>query len=222
MAPDQGKIAQLASGPGIDTRTWVAKARIDDDPDAIRWAGSADEEDGPLGWIVDVTFVDGPLAGEGPVPCRLSTVFAGNGTLRSSPPGRGCLVSVLLTEGNPNTDPMIVGMLSANDCPVPETVNGTTIDEAYALGAHILVTDKAVDEQVAGDRRVQTGSGSVHRLLGESVELAAEDATQAFVRGNDNEQAINAALQAMLEFVTLVGGLTPDPSGGVPMTGWIA
>jgi hypothetical protein len=212
-------MGELVRAPGIDERTWIAKARVDEDEDAIRFAGAEDQEDGPLGWIVDVTFVDGPLANEGPIPCRLSSVFAGPSVFRADPVRGGCLVLVAITEGNINTDPIIVGVLSADDCPAPATVNGTDIDEAYALGTHILVTDLAVDEQVAGDRRVKTGDGATHRLLGESLELADEGATQPYVRGDsyaDSEATFLDALEDLVVAInTAVGLASATAAGGV-------
>lgn len=218
-APDQGRLGELVSAPGIDTRTWIAKARVDSDADAIRFADSADQEDGPIGWVIDVTFVDGPLANEGPIPCRLSSVFAGPSVFQSDPVRGGCLVSVLLTEGNPNTDPIIVGILPADDCPVPATVNDTTIDEAYALETHILVTDKAVDQEIAGDRRVKTGDGATHRLLGESLELADQGATQPFVKGTAYADAEGSFLDALEDLVvainTAITAASATAAGGV-------
>lgn len=203
-----GRLGALASQPGIDPRVWIANARVDDDDDAIRWSGP-DGDDGPLGWIVDVTIQGGELDQESPIPCRLGAAYAGDGELASNPPRRGCLVLVALPSGNLNTEPTIIGELPTEDCPVPGDVNGTDIDEAYALATHIFVTTKAVDEQVEGDRRIKTGSGSTHRILGEALEFADEGAEQAFVRGNDQKQQLDNLIQALLQYAIDIAASAP-------------
>lgn len=193
---DRGRLGQLASQPGIDTRSWVVLARVDDDDDAIRWSG-ADGDDGPLGWIVDVTIQGGPLDQEGPIPCRLGSTYARDGELRSDPPSAGCLVVVVLPGGSLNGEPTIIGEMPSDGCAPPSSVNGTDIDEAYALGTLFLVTSKNVDEEIGGDRRVKTGEGKTHRILGETIELADENATQAFVKGDAQKTAIDTFAQSV-------------------------
>ena len=208
---DRGRLGQLAGQPGIDPRSWVVLARVDDDDDAIRWTGP-DGEDGPLGWIIDVTIGDGgDLDQESAIPCRLGAAYARDGELRSDPPARGCLVLVLLPCGNVNTEPTIIGELPTDGCVVPGSVNETDIDEAYALATHILVTSLDVDEQIGGDRRVKTGDGKKHRILGETVELADQDAAQSFVRGDDQKQQLDALLQALTQYATDIAASSPAP-----------
>ncbi len=216
---DRGRLGQLAGQPGIDPRSWIVLARVDDDDDAIRWTGT-DGEDGPLGWIVDVTIGDGgDLDQESEIPCRLGAAYARAGELRSDPPARGCLVLVAMPCGNLNTEPTIIGELPTDGCAVPGSVNGTDIDEAYALATHILVTTLDVDEEIGGDRRVKTGDGKTHRILGETVELADEDATQSFVRGDDQQSALDAFLTTFNTWaiavdgaITALGGVIPPPT----------
>lgn len=211
---DRGRLGELASQPGIDPRSWIVLARVDDDDDAIRWTGT-DGEDGPLGWIVDVTIGDGgDLDQENEIPCRLGTAYAREGELRSDPPARGCLVLVLLPCGNLNTEPTIIGELPTDGCAVPATVNETDIDEAYALATHILVTSLDVDEQIDGDRRVKTGG--THRILGPLVELADEGAEQSFVRGNDQQSALDTFLTTFNTWVIAVDGAITSLGGVIP------
>ncbi len=214
---DRGRLGQLAAQPGIDPRSWIVIGRVDDDDDAIRFSG-ADGEDGPLGWIVDVTIGDGgDLDQESEIPCRLGTAYAREGELRSDPPARGCLVIVALPCGNVNTEPTIIGELPTDGCAPPGSVNGTDIDEAYALATHILVTSLDVDEQIGGDRRVKTGG--TNRVLGPLLELADEDATQSFVRGNDQQEGFDTFLTtfntwaiAVDAAITALGGVIPPPT----------
>ena len=213
---DRGRLGQLAEQPGIDPRSWIVLGRVDDDDDAIRWTGT-DGEDGPLGWIVDVTIGDGgDLDQESEIPCRLGAAYAREGELRSDPPARGCLVLVAMPCGNLNTEPTIIGELPTDGCAVPGTVNGTDIDEAYALATHILVTTLDVDEQIDGDRRVKTGG--TNRVLGPTLELADEGATQSFVKGDDQQQALDTFLTALDTWITSVESImtaAPFPKPGL-------
>jgi hypothetical protein len=211
---DRGRLGQLASQPGIDPRSWIVLARVDDDDDAIRWA-AADSEDGPLGWIVDVTVQGGDLDQEGPIPCRLGAAYARDGELLSHPPGRGCLVLVAMPCGNLNGEPTIIGELPSDGCAPPSSVNGTELDEAYALATHLLVTKLDVDQEIGGDRRVKTGEGKTHRLLGEALELADEGATQPFVLGNAQKSALDTFAQAVQTAFT---NLNPGAPPTTPVT----
>lgn len=214
-------MANFVRAPGIDPRSWVVIARVDDDPDAIRWA-AAGSEDGPLGWLVDCTVQGGPLDQEPINGCRVSSSFDGDGTQRIEPIARDCLVVVVVPEGNVNAEPTIVGVLASAQCDPPDTVNGTTIDEAYALATHILVTSHAVDQQVAGDIRVKTDGAN--RVLGATVELADEGATQSFVKGDDQQSALDDWFTAFNTWIALVqtgivaGGGTLDNTAIIQAT----
>lgn len=193
---DVGRMREGMRGPGADPRTWVTFGRVDDDDDAIRW-------EVPHGWIVDVTFSGGQLEGEGPIACRVLRLFAADGATRQEPVFRGAEVAVVLSEGDPNASPLIIGMVhNGGGSETPEEVNGTTIDEDYSLATHILVTPHALDYQIDGDVRIKT-TGTA-RLLGPLVELAEQDAGQSFVRGDDQKDALNAFLDALSTWAVLV------------------
>jgi hypothetical protein len=210
---DRGRLGMLASQPGIDTRSWIVLARVDDDDDAIRWSGP-DGEDGPLGWIVDCTIQGGDLDQEPEIPCRLGAAYARDGELRSDPPARGCFMLVALPCGNLNTEPTIIGELPTDGCAPPSEVNGTELNEAYALATHFFVTGLDVDEQIGGDRRIKTGDGKTHRILGETIELADEGAGQAFVRGDDQKTELDKLKDALQQFGTDLAASTPAPPNG--------
>lgn len=206
---DFGRIREGMRGPGSDTRTWLALARVDDDDDAISYDRAPPDGEG-LGWIVDVTFQGGELDQEGPIPCRVSAAFAGDGQTRQEPVERGCEVLVLIPEGNSNASPTIIGQIhNGGDCRVPAEVNGVQIDEDYSKATHILVTPLAVDQQVAGTRRIKTGD--THRILGPLVELADEGAGQAFVRGDEHIDDADALKTALQNFGNALAASTPAP-----------
>jgi len=203
-------MGMAGAAPGNDPRTWVSIARVDDHDDAITW-------DDSLGWIVDVTFLGGPLDQDGPVPCRLGSMFVG----RSDPPNRGCLVVVVIP-GSTNEECVVVGVLSAEDCPQPLEVNGETIDEDFAKRTHFLVTTKNVDEQIDGE--IRSKSSGDHRILSDGqVLLATQDPSQSFVRGEDFESAINdfaSSVQSFASSVSMtIAALAPPGPPGTPVTG---
>lgn len=170
---DMSRVAAGLKMPGIDTRTWVALARVDEDPDATVW-------DTELGWLVDVTIVGGPLDGDGPVLCRVASHGAAHGTGQYNPPNQGCLVFVAIPGGDTNDDCVILGQLNDTECKAPTTVNGTTIDEEFASHTHVFAfPDDDFDAEYANVR-----------LTGQMV-LGAKDADQPFPRGTDLADAIN-------------------------------
>lgn len=202
---DAGRLRELIKGPGSDTRTWLFYGRVDDDDDAIRW------EEG-LGWIVDVTVVGGPLDGEGPIPCRVGWPYAGDGAGSSSPIERGVLAACLLPEGDLNGTPTIVAMVPTTERPVPEEVNGRTIDEAFAESTHFLVTPHDYEAQVGSLWRVSADDDA--KLLAQNVVLADDNAGQSYVRGDDQLDALDDLIDALDTFAQALATATPAPPNG--------
>jgi len=159
-------MADAVSRPGIDPRAWIMSARVDDDPDAISFIEGT-------GWVVDVTITSGPLSGEGPITCRVASAFALNAAARLEPVTKSAEVMVAFIDGDPNTAPIIFGYaFNPADLAVPETVNGETIDEAFALENHILVTPHSVQEQVGGTHTTKV-DGDVTYTSEENVTVEA-------------------------------------------------
>lgn len=176
---------------GIDTRTWVSLARVDDDPDAVRY-------DTEFGWLVDVTFVGGPLDGEGPLVCRLGSMGARRGVTSQQPVGLGCLVLVLVPAGDINVEPTIISMLHDINCVAPTTVNGTEITEEFAAETHVQAFP---GEDLDAEYRAV-------RVTGDSVVLGAAEADQPFARGNDLADALDNLAGALDTFAVALGSGT--------------
>lgn len=192
---DMRRLALAITAPGIDTRTWLEKARIDDDDDAVRW-------DDALGWIADVTIQGGALDQEGPIACRICTSFTGNTKGLVEPVTRGQLVMVLLPEGRPDVQPTIVGALYTPDLPAPTSVNGIDIDEDVAKTTHILVTEHDMQQEVG--EKWRTSATSRATLEAPEIRLADEDAAQAAVRGTDQKDAFGDFLTSFDTWAGLV------------------
>ncbi len=151
---DLGRLRIAMAGAGADTRTWVTSARIDDDPDAISF-------DADVGWIVDVTFIGGDLAEEGPVPCRVAMSFGGDGFGELEPPALGCEVNVLINEGDPNANPIIIGYTDNGDgCGPPTVVAGFPVTELTAAGTHYRKSSHNIESEYAGSARAQADGGA--------------------------------------------------------------
>ena len=216
---DYGRLREAIAGPGADTRVWSVVGRVDDDPDAIRWESG-------VGWLVDVTLQGGPLDQEGPVVCRVASPFSGGGVTRSDPPARGCEVQIVLMEGDPNVAPVIVGYTHNNDgCQAPTSVNGEQITEALALVNHILVTPHGVLEQIAGalkqvvDAERHVESTGKHKVLGATLDLAEDGASQSYVRGDEFMAAFTQYIAQLAVWVAATGAavapLITPPSASV-------
>lgn len=191
-APDFGRIAEAVSRPGIDPRAWVALARVDAGPDAVVW-----DED--LGWLADVTFAGGPLAGEGPVCCRVASPAQGAGAGRASPVRQGGLVVVVIPSGDPNEDAVVVGQLhDVDDAKAPTAVNGASIVETDAASGQVAVdeTHLAVlpDEDLDEEWRAW-------RVTAGTMVLGTPDADQPFVRGDDQADALDDLADALSQVV---------------------
>lgn len=202
---DMGRLREAMRGPGADTRVWVATARVDNDEAARTW-------DPKIGWIVDVTFYGGPLDQEGPIPCRLGTTFAQNGGTKSDPPGLGCEVLVAISDGDPNSNPVIVGRVhNEGGCAAPSTVNGNDISQGFAESNHITVSPFGNQEQYAGAYEVRSGANaSVEADLEASIQgvLAAKLAATAGAARVEGV-GITLASSGALAMVT-----TTPPGGG--------
>ena len=218
---DMGRLREAIRGPGADTRVWIATARIDDDPDALTF-------DPEIGWIVDVTFYGGPLDQEGPVPCRMGDVFAQQGGTKSNPPGPGCEVLVAITDGDANSNPVIVArMHNAGGCEVPTSVNGDDLTETKALADHIVVTTKGSDEQYGGDRRI-TAKSLEWEATDDSAKLKAAIDVEIEAQVNAKlsalvdlrlEGLVTATLTSALTRVESAGLLVLASGGGIAMVG---
>lgn len=188
---DMSRVALGLKMPGIDTRTWIALARVDEDPDATVW-------DPELGWLVDVTIVGGPLDGDGPVLCRMASSGAATGKGRYDPPHQGCLVFVAIPGGDTNADCVILGQLNDTDCKAPSAINGSAITEAFAARTHVLAfPGEDFDAQFDNVR-----------ITGQMV-LGVPDADQSYTRGEDLADALDELVDALADFLDQA----PSPPG---------
>lgn len=190
LRPDMSRIADALSRPGIDPRAWVVLARVDDDPDAIVW-------DADIGWIVDVTFADG----EGPITCRVTSESQGSSVGSIRPVRADSLVVVLVPNGDPNDEAVIIGDLHDVDTnTAPTTINTEPITEELAASTHIdAYPGESLDQEWTSVRI----TASEQLLLGIPVPI------QSFVRGDDYADALGTFLDALDVFVDTLATAPP-------------
>jgi len=200
--PDFSRLREALAAPGLDTRVWTSRARIDDDPDAVVW-------DDDLGWLVDVHFVGGPLDGDGPEVCRVSSTMQGDGIGIHTPPRRGALVQVGIPGGDVNVDPVVVGYLHDTTDSAPAAVNGDSITEAFALETHITVApDHDLDQEWRNAR-----------ITAALLLLGVADADQAMVRGDKFAELLDPFLDSLLAiFQAIVISLSSVGAAPIPVS----
>lgn len=202
---DAGRLREMLRGPGADTRTWTFYARVDDDPEAVRW-------DTTLGWLVDVHVVGGDLDGEGPIVCRVAWPYLGDGEGSSAPVARDAHVVCALPEGDPNGVPCVVGFVPAPGSAAPSSVNGQSIDRDLASSTLILRTSHDYQAEVGSLWR--TSATDDAKLCAQNVALGDADASQAYVRGDDQLDALNDLVDALDQFAQALATATPAPPNG--------
>jgi hypothetical protein len=203
---DFGRLREALAGPRSDTRSWLAMARVDDDPDAVQFI------DG-FGWVADVTFISGDIAGEGPIPCRVLSFFGEPQQATLPPVALGAEVLVAIPDGDINVQPVIVGYLhNPTDSPIPTTVNGESVNEAYAATTLISKTSSSLNAEFGPT--VRASAQTKASLEAPSVALADQNATQPFVRGLDYQSAEQQLVAALNAYALALG----PPGPVVPVT----
>lgn len=202
-----GRLAIASSRPGNDPRMWLGVGRVDNDQDAIRW-------DANLGWLVDITFATGQLAGEGPYTCRVSQAWAGDGEGDFDPPTLGSAVAISIMEGTPTASLWIIGPAADPDFPPPTSVNGQDIDEDFAKANHVRVSTHSLQAQYGSKWR--TSATDRATLEAPKVQLQSDDADQPYVRGTAYADALGTFLDALLVVFVAVGTFATAVGSAIP------
>ena len=118
---DVERIAEAVSRPGIDPRAWVSMARTSDDL-------SSTDYDPDYGWRLDAITYAGAFHGN-TVCCRQMAQGPGmDGYGDYHPPGADEEIVVLFPGGDPDEDPIAIGVVSnRSGGGPPKTVAGRTI-----------------------------------------------------------------------------------------------
>lgn len=199
-AIDFGRLRHAMEGPTADTRTWMAIARVDSDPDAIQFL------DG-YGWVADVTITSGQLSGEGPIPCRVMTPFGASGEGTSCPVALGAEVVLAIPDGNANVQPVIIGYLHNPTIALPTSVNGNPVNESTATTTVFAKTESSLNAEFGPTARISAANQA--SLEAPNIRIADENATQPYVRGNDLQTATNQLVTALNTYASALGAGAP-------------
>lgn len=184
---DVTRLAQAASRPGVDPRTWVVFVEV------VELAYGAAE-----GLIVVGRVLGGALAGE-EVMCEYAPPLARAGALVSLPFAVGDTGVCVVSEGDANVPPALVGFLRMETGPAPATVNGRAIDLKLISGAYLLVDPARELELTLGNTR----------LVAPTIKLGpTESPTQPYVRGKALQSALGAFCDALGIFCQGLGDLS--------------
>jgi hypothetical protein len=118
---DVERIGEAVSRPGIDPRTWLATGRVDTATDSHYFNLE-------VGWVIDVIAHGGSIHGA-EASCRQGSTWPGvDGYGSFLPPASDEEVLIAYPGGDPEEDPIIIGVLPNGDgCKPPTTVAGRTI-----------------------------------------------------------------------------------------------
>lgn len=178
---DANRLAIAATRPGIDPRCWIAYGTVEE----ITFTPI-------VGYVVAVSFVGGPLNGEGPIPCTVAAPFARLNAIGGAPFSVGDLAVVVIPEGDANVDPIVIGFVNSPEQAPSVLVNLQPVTAAFLEGAHVLADPtKALEVEVL-----------TARLNATLVQLASPAPTQAYLRGTVFAAALSAYLSASATFAT--------------------
>lgn len=200
------------SYPGIDPRSWVTAGRVE--TDGLHW-------DSGVGWIVDVVPYGAALEGGDGIPVRIvSTGPGGSRFGEYIPPSVDAEVILVLSGGDPEQNPALVGYLTnEDDGHAPDVVNGLPISGEAAASSPALVSPFDTEikrspfhrrEEYAGDRFTEAAR---EILISGDIRLGAEAVTEPALLGQVTVDNTNELLQALTQLAAslqlLVGPLSP-------------
>lgn len=199
------KMGRAFRQPGIDPRVWSTSARIDPDGDSIRW-------DADLGWVIDVIGSGGGFEQE-----VITAKVATNNPYEFIPQIKDCEVHVAVPEGEATGNPVILGaMNNADGCEAPGFVTGMAVDGALEVTSPLTTFDSLIGvispydtefKVTPHNRREEYGGNHVdvaqNQVLEavDNVRLAKRDATQSYVRGEDQ---VDAIIDVLFNFPSMI------------------
>lgn len=171
---DVERLREAIAGPGADPRFWVSSGRVISD--GTRW----DPEVGP---IVDVSLNSGEATGV-ELTARVGTTVSGDGYGEFTPLEEDQEVLVVLPDGDPESDPIVLAYLSNEGSPVFGEVAGITPGDP--LDQELKKSPYGRAEEYDGDHTLK--AANVSQIAGENAEIYAQQAA-----------TLKADLQAIVE-----------------------
>lgn len=205
---DVERVAEAVSRPGIDPRTWVTLGRTSADL-------SASDYDLDLGWTVDVELQGGGTHGN-VVSCRMASGWpgvAGYGEFR--PPGQDEEVVVVLPGGDPEEDPIVLGVVtSRSGADAPTTVAGRDIDPTAETQPGGPVGPGDCEFVKSPYSRVEEHEGERH-IRARWVTIEATEGAGAIKLGTDPTHPPARADELITVLSSLIDAISQLASAGV-------
>jgi hypothetical protein len=216
---DAERIAEAVGRPGIDPRAWVTLGRSDSSPEARRY-------DPDVGWIVDVAAYGSAVHGT-VLPCRVASGWpglAGYGDIR--PPGPDEEIVVLLPGGDPDEDPIAIGVVANGDGGgPPEMVAGRAViaEGTTAPGGPIAATDCEFSkspysrvEEHEGERHLRARFVTVEATMPlAGLRLGSPLAHRPIASANELVSLLGSLIDEIVKLAT--SGLTSATGGPVTL-----
>lgn len=181
---DISSIRKMASGPGVDTRTWVSYATVDEETDDSRSVAF----DPDLGPLVKVTLHNGPNR---TISCRVAAGVSGAGTGEWSPLIAKQEVLVVIPGGMTSDYGVIVAALPNKLDPFPTVVGGQDV-----------TLNNFSFKRIRTPHVLETASAYLFRNAVTGSQLGLDDKGQIVMNDGDGNQFFMGA--------DAVGFLTPD------------
>lgn len=204
---DVRRLGQAIAYPGIDSRTWATAGRVEEG--GIHW-------DAGIGWIIDVKPYGGQLEDPEGMPVRvLSTGPGGSGFGEYIPPSVEAEVLVVLPEGDPESNPVLVGYLTnEDDSHPPSTVTGLPIgaDLTTSNDATVSPYDTEIKRSPFNRREEWAGKyvGQVKSwtLITDAIVLGGVVGAEPALLGQTTVDNTNELLQALNQLAASLSGLS--------------
>jgi hypothetical protein len=205
-------VREAVKGAGIDPRTWVTAARVED----VYW-------DDQLGWLTLVRAYGSELEGV-ELECRAASSLAGidAGEYLPIPKGAEVLLS-LPAASTEDYEPLIVSGLTNEEDKAPTEINGMPIDGDLktSTDARVAPADTEIKVSPYARREQYTGQhfdqAKRHVLKADDTEngvlLGSENAAKSFVRGEELIDRLIQIVDGLLQ--VLPTGAVPGP---IPVT----
>lgn len=203
---DVRRLGAAIAYPGIDSRTWVTAGRVDQE--GIHW-------DAGVGWIIDVKPYGGALEDSEGMPVRvLSTGPGGSGFGEYIPPSLEAEVLLALPEGDPESNPVLVGYLTnEDDSHPPSEVTGLPIvaDLTTSSDAAVSPFDTEIKRSPFNRRQEWAGKYVLKvaswELIAPAIALGGPDGEPGLL-GQTTVDNTNELLQALNQLASSLSGLS--------------
>jgi hypothetical protein len=204
---DARRLGLAIAYPGIDSRSWATAGRVEEG--GIHW-------DSGVGWIIDVKPYGGQLEDSDGMPVRvLSAGPGGSGFGEYIPPSVEAEVLVVMTEGDPESNPALIGYLTnEDDSHPPYEVTGLAIDSEATTSTDTAVSPYDTEIKRSPFHRREewagkfVGQAKSWEVISDKITLGGANGAQPALLGQTTVDNTNELLQALNQLAGSLSGLS--------------